>query len=664
MESQHKHTSRKPTPRQPLAANPIVIVGNGPVGVQAARLLLKASRHVVLYGDEEIAPYNRVKLSSVLAGQQSWDTLESDLSERHNARLQRRYGYAVTAIDLKNNSVADHQGNIQTYSKLILATGSKARIPAINGHDKPGVFTLRNRKDLNALAARQIGSRHTVVVGGGLLGLEIARAMGRWHAEVTVVGHASRVLNHQIDDFCGALIAHHIQQQGINLILKEEVIEIAGDTRVEYIKLGSGREIPCDTVIFATGIIPNIELARNAGISVNRGIQVNDQMQTSSPDVYAMGECCEHRAQIYGLVAPGLEQAGVAVHHILHGESCYQGSMSTARLKVLDEHLISIGPMGDQTPAVSVQNTIFHDPANGVYRKLSIHRNRLIGVLALGEWREAVRVQTHAFEQQPVYPWQLVRFQLTGSLWPQQTSQSTADWPANATICQCAGINRGQISTAIQQGASDHTAIANATGASTACGSCKPLIAELLGNDAPATKEANAGFLAVSALLAFIASLLFLSPIELPYQHSVQTVFQWDWIWRDNLMKQITGYSVLGLSIASLLLSLRKRWSRLTNLGAFNLWRLAHLMLGIITLTALLAHTGLRMGSGLNFWLTFCFIGLMILGAANSGIIARQHHLTGGTGRRIRAISLSWHIYLLWPLPVLLGFHIISSYWF
>lgn len=643
---------------------PIVVVGNGPVGMQAVRLLLKKFHHVVLYGDEEIQPYNRVKLTSVLAGQESWQTLESDLSEEHDSFLQKRYGYRVDSVDSTNKTVTDQQGNVQAYSKLILATGSRPHVPNLPGNDKKNIFTLRDSLDLNALIARQVGSRHTVIIGGGLLGLETARAMKRWHTEITVIEHGPRILSRQVDDIAGLLIAESIRKQGIELLLGDGVVEIKGNTKVESLKLRTGKEIPCDTLIFATGIIPNTQLALDTRISVGRGIRVNDQMQTSDPDIYAIGECCEHRDQVYGLVAPGLEQAGVAVHHIFEGESRYQGSIAASRLKVLDKQVLSIGPMGDNATVSYGRTHVYSDHQSGIYRKLLIHRNKLVGVLSLGEWEDASRIQAHAVEQRLIYPWQLIRFRLTGSPWPEQDDPGVIAWPADATVCQCTGVTRGRISEVIQCGAKTCEAISSETGASTVCGSCKPLVAELLATDTPLEKEKSSNTLTVSAIVACIIGVLFLLPTQIPYQDSVQSALQWDWLWRDGFVKQVTGFTILGLFGIGLVLSLRKRWSKFSNLGSFNTWRLVHLFLGVAALITLLAHTGLRIGAGLNAVLMLSFIGLIILGAVNSAAIGQQHRINRSAFKKLRASSFNWHIYLFWPVPALLTFHVLTSYWF
>ena len=645
---------------------PIVVVGNGPVGIQATRLLLEKSdsTNVVLYGAEEAQPYNRVKLSSVLAGQESWQSIETDIIDFDDNRLTKRYGYAITSINTTRKTVTDSQGIVQSYSSLILATGSRPHIPNIPGAQIKGVYTLRNAKDLNALIARQVGSRHTVIIGAGLLGLETARAMRRWNTQVTVIEHAPRVLSRQLDDLGGLLLGEKIKEQGIDLVLDDGIKSIEGKDKLTAVNLRSGKQLECDTLIFATGIVPNTELALSGGIAIGKGIHVDDQMRTSAKDVYAIGECCEHRDRIYGIVAPGLEQAGVAVHNTLEGESQYQGSIAASKLKVMDESVLSIGPMGDEDTVSYGRKYTYRDAKNGIYRKLLVHRNRLVGVLSIGEWDQSARVQAHAINQSLIFPWQLWRFNFTGSIWPDEELTDVAQWPASATVCQCTGVTRGRISEVIASGASSCAQIANTTGASSVCGSCKPLVSQLLEDKAQPEPEPLAGFILATAFISLVVSLLFLSPLSLPYSDSVQPPFQWDWLWRDNFAKQVTGFTILGLFAIGLLISPRKRIKKVQNLGKYHLWRIAHLVLGIAVVIALFAHTGARMGSGLNLWLMLSFSLLLLLGAVSSGVLSQQHKIDAATATKLRRVSNKWHIYLFWPVPVLLTFHVLSSYWF
>ena len=644
---------------------PIVIVGNGPAGMAAARQLLarRPDVHLVIYGAERHQPYNRVRLSSVLAGEVGWEGVTEHLLVPAAARVEQRLGYAVAAIDYAAHQVIDDQGSRQPYSKLILATGSRPHIPTIPGIDLPGVFTFRNQDDANALMARRVRSHHTVVLGGGLLGLEAARGMQRNGTRVTVVEHADRLMGNQLDAGGSAALAQEMATLGIELVIGDGVRKVLGEVRVLGLLLHSGRRIDCDTVIVATGIRPNVELAREARIAWGDGIRVDDHMRTSAADVYAIGECAEHRSRIYGLVAPGLEQAGVAVNHILGEGGSYQGSLAYTRLKVAGCAVFSMGPMGAAEERRGGRRYSYRDADSGLYRTLSVKRNRLQGVVAIGPWAETARLQSAVADNALVWPWQLWRFQRSGSLWPDTQGSDLSAWPAHAVVCQCKSVSRGQLTDAVAGGAGSLDTLRAATGACSVCGSCKPLLEQLLGSSIPEPVPLHRWLLG-SALVSLLGALAILLLPAIPYADSVQVPWRWDVLWRDGLFKQLSGFSVLGLFALGLLLSPRKRLVALQSWGRFDVWRLAHIALGLLVLVALLAHTGLRLGQGLNAVLMVSFTVTLLLGAVSSGVISLEHRIGGTLAARLRRQSVWWHILWFWPVPVALGFHVLDSYWF
>src|SRR5690606_36049104 len=315
----------------------IVIVGSGPVGVRVAAELERrgASGPIILYGAEAEEPYNRVRLSSLLAGEIPWSSWSNDSLIGAGSRIERRLGCAVTGIDREAKLVIDARGVAQPYSNLIIATGSTPHVPNIPNIDRPGVYTFRDFKDAQQLFARRMRSRSPVGLGAGRLGLEAARAMRRFHTRVTVVEHAPRPMPRQLDDEGGARLATHLRRIGIEIALGQGARRILGNYRVTGVELMDGTIIECDTVVGATGIRPNIELARQAGLSVGRGIRVDDQMRTSDPSIFAVGECAEHRGLVYGLVAPGYEQAAVVASVLTNADAAYRGSLAATRLKVV-----------------------------------------------------------------------------------------------------------------------------------------------------------------------------------------------------------------------------------------------------------------------------------------------------------------------------------------
>lgn len=653
---------------QTLAVNepmPIVVVGNGPAGMRAVQELRERmpAVPVIVYGDEPHQPYNRVRLSSWLAGELNWEELSQPLGS-NTAGVEERIGYRVEEVAPASHYVIDSSGRLQPYRQLILATGSRAYIPNIPGVHLNGVFTFRDLDDANALLARQARSHHTLVLGGGLLGLEAARGMQRLGTQVTVIDHANRILPHQLDERGSAMLRASLEQLGISILLDSGVSEVLGDTRVRAVRLRDGSELVCDTLILATGIRPNVALARDARLSYTRGIRVDDQMCTSDPDIYAVGECAEHRGKVYGLVAPGLEQAAVAASSISGKSGRYQGSIAASRLKVVGTQVFSMGPMGDDAVRNLGRSYTWVDHAKGIYRRILVHRYRLIGALGIGDWPETVRLQTHIGSNGLVMPWQILRFVSSGMLWPAADEQGVAAWPASAVVCQCTGVTRGQISEAVNLGASCSADVSKATGASTVCGSCRPLVNQMLGNKAPAKAVPFVKSLLGLSLLSLIAAVLAGFAPAWSYADSVQGGWHLGSWWRDGLIKQISGFSILGMFVFGLGVSLRKRWSKTRNWGVFDNWRLAHLAFGALVIVALLAHTGFRAGYGLNMALSVTFVALLLSGSVSGLLIALNHKLDAVAGARWRKQLMWWHILLFWPVPILLSWHVLKGYWF
>jgi nitrite reductase (NADH) large subunit len=649
-----------------LASPPVVIIGNGPIGMRAARELLDRlpSTAIVIYGDEQHEPYNRVRLSSWLAGEVDWGELAQPLDVPDGARVEQRIGYRVASIDRDAKCITEAGGRTQAYSKLILATGSTPFVPGIPGTELDGVYTFRDLDDANKLLARRARSHHTVVIGGGLLGLEVARGMQQANTDVTIIEHADRLLSQQLDELGSARLQSTVEALGLGVVIGDGIARIEGRGRVERIVRRSGETLPCDTLIIAAGIRPNIGLARDARLSFGRGIHVDDGMHTSDRDIYAIGECAEHRGNVYGLVAPGLEQAAVAANDIANQPSQYAGSVAASRLKVVGTQVFSMGPMGAGEDSLYGSQYVYSDEDSGIYRKILVRRYRLVGAIGIGDWNETVRLQTTIGRSERIYPWQILRFLRTGMIWPETDSQDVAAWPAGSIVCQCTGVTRGAISEAIALGACDAASVSRCTGASTVCGSCKPLVNDLLGGSQPKEAVQMHRTLLAGATMALFGALAFFLLPNVPYADSVQHEWHWDALWRNELFKQISGFTVLGLFAVGLAVSLRKRTQVLNRLGRFDAWRLAHVVLGVLVVLVLVAHTGLRMGNGLNFMLMTSFSIMLLIGAITTVVIALEHKLDAGTAQFMRRQANWLHILLFWPVPALLGWHIFKTYWY
>lgn len=639
---------------------PIVIIGTGPVGIRMLEELHDASLYhpIIIYGGEPWMPYNRVRLSSLLAGEIKQDDILISNDRLDNDPIIKRYNCKISSIDRKNKYVIDEYGDKQEYEKLILATGSTPFMPNISGIELDGVFKFRDLNDTEKLIARRTRSRNTVVIGGGLLGLEAARAMQRFSTSVTVIEHNNRLLYRQLDETGSALFKKNIEDLGINTYLNNNVKKINGERVVESIELRNGEIIECDTLIISAGIVPNIELARQSGLAFSRGITVNDVMQTSDSDIYAIGECCEHQKEVYGVVAPGFEQALIAAQNIASIPTQYKGTVLATSLKVVGHPVFSMGDV-DESVRTYTSYTYYK---NKTYRRINVYRGQIIGVIALGEWPELIKLREHVKKGKLLFPWQLKNFTKTGNIWGEESLQAVNSWPADTIICSCNGITRGQLSKNIESGCSSIKSLADQTGASTVCGSCKPLLVNMLGDVKLDPIRAYKPLYYGSLLFLIMALIAWFLP-SIPYTTTVQVPWRWDVLWTTSLFKQISGFTLLGISIIVLILSLRKRikWIKW---GDFTLWRLVHALLGGSAIFILLIHTGFRLGDNLNFMLMISFSGLILIGAILGSVIAMEHKLETSLVKQVRSLGTWLHILVFWPIPVLLGFHIFKTYYF
>lgn len=649
---------------------PVVVVGTGPVGVRFVQQLhaRDPACPIVVYGREPWQPYDRVQLSSFLRGQTGWDALLRGQELPASPQVRVQLHTEVLEIDRAGRRVRDNRGRWQAYGTLVLALGSRAHVPDLPGIGQAGVFVFRDLADAQALQARRVRSVHTVVLGGGLLGLEAARAMQRQHTRVTVVEHAPRLMARQLDALTAGALTTRLQDLGIAVRTGVAVRRICGHGRVSSVELRDGEHIACDTVVVATGIVPQAQLALDAGLPIGRGIRVDDRMATADPHILAIGECAEHRGVVHGLVAPGLEQAGVAVHTVLGGIARYTGAVAPTRLKVAGVPVTASGtvdPERHDDSAGPLQ--LLHHRSPGRTLTVALARGRLVGLAAVGDVPQLARLQAAVGAQQRLPFWQAWRLRRSGCAWKEGVGDGVAQWPADARVCQCNGVTRGALGEAIAAGCRDLPALCSATRAGTVCGSCQPLLAELLADAGAATALPPVPARRTLGIATAVATLLALAVLLWPgiaYWASAQGTPVWHRLWTDADLKQWTGYGALALAALGLLLSARKRSRRWRGAGGFDGWRLAHVVLGGLALTALAAHTGARLGARLDMALVLLFLGLALVGAVSAAVTAVQHRLPARQVQRWRR-SADWtHVLLAWPLPLLLGLHVLKAYWF
>jgi nitrite reductase (NADH) large subunit len=643
----------------------VVVIGGGPVGARAATLLAGRGASVTLLSTEAFEPYNRVKLTPLLAGSVQFGEIVTPGLGVPGMDLQIHTGMRATSIDRDQRLVTTADGQVWPYDKLVIATGSRAFVPGIPGRDLPGVYTFRSAEDASALLARSISARRVVVIGGGLLGLEAARGMQHRQADVTVVEHENRLMPRQLDAEAAALLEERIADLGVSLRTGVAVREIEGRDRVQAVHLATGEILPCDTVIVCTGVRANTDLARGAGLAFNHGIMVDDTLRTADPDIHAIGECAEHGGIVYGLVGPGYEQADIAVANIMGEGGRYSGSTPTTKLKVIGADVFSVGPIEQFEVAKNIQSHVWRGETG--YRRIFLRGGRLVGAVAVGEWDQASRVQSAVQGEARVFPWMVARFLKTGTIWVEGDEDIT-QLPAAATVCNCTGVTCGRLRDAMADGADSPEALSAATGAGTVCGSCRPLLDELVSAGGPPKPVRwYRAVLALSSSAAVIALVLAVAPpIPFPQRFDVDSLREW--LWRDNIVRQWTGFILLGLTLAAMAIGLRKRLRITDRLGAYDGWRLVHLGVGGLAALALIVHTGLRPGDNLNLMLFVSFAATLIFGAAAGLATGGDHELRArriGTARKPARRWPAWvHVAVIWPLPLLILAHVLTSYAF
>jgi len=364
---------------------PLVVIGNG---MAAARLVEELAKRalgryaVAVIGEEPRLAYNRVLLSALLAREVGFAEIELKPAQWWRDRgVTLRYGMRASAVDPVERELTLWSGTRLSFSKLVFATGSQPVKLDVAGMDLPGVFTFRDIDDVKAIA--QTAGKRVVVIGGGLLGLEAAHGLAKAGARVTVLHLMDRLMERQLDVPAGRMLKRAVEGRGIAVRLNAEAARIVGDRRVEAIELRDGGAIAADAVVVAVGIRPNTELAQAAGLKVNRGIAVNDHLETNLQGVHAVGECAEHRGLCYGLVEPAYEQAQVLARRLAGESATYRGSVPAANLKVAGVHVFSAGDFLAAT--AGAEEIVLSDPGFGVYKKLVIANGRLIGAVLFGD---------------------------------------------------------------------------------------------------------------------------------------------------------------------------------------------------------------------------------------------------------------------------------------
>ncbi len=463
----------------------LVLVGNGMAGVRTLEELLKLDPEryeITVFGAEPWPNYNRIMLSPVLAGEKTIDDIilnDREWYERNGITLHT--GDPVVEIDRVNRKVVSQSGLEVPYDRLLLATGSNPFIIPVPGSDLPGVIGFRDIADVDAMLEAAKQYKKAAVIGGGLLGLEAANGLMRNGMDVTVVHLMDILMERQLDRTAAGLLKKSLEERGMKFLMETQTTEILGDERATGLKFADGSELEADLVVMAVGIRPNIELAQKAGLHCERGVVVNDTMQTYDPRIYAVGECVQHRGQTYGLVAPLFEQAKVAANHLAQiGIARYEGSVTSTKLKVTGIDLFSAGEFNEQP---GDETLVLQDPARGVYKKLVVRDNRIKGAVLYGDTIDGTWYFQLLREGTDISDFRSTILFGQHDLGDAGHGDETrvAALPDDAEICGCNGVTKGQIVDAIQtQGLFTLDEVRAHTKASASCGSCTGLVEAIL----------------------------------------------------------------------------------------------------------------------------------------------------------------------------------------
>ncbi|HTM20869.1 MAG TPA: FAD-dependent oxidoreductase, partial [Kofleriaceae bacterium] len=453
----------------------LVVIGNGMVAARLIARLIeqRAGWHITVFGDEPGVAYDRIKLSSVLAGDAGWDELPLHADDWYRAHgIDLRLGRRVVAVDRVRRTVTTGDGDETPYDHLVLATGSSAVVLPVPGAALPGVVTFRTAADCRWLIEQAAPGRRAAVIGAGLLGLEAARGLQRRGMSVTVVHLVDRPMERQLDAGGGAQLARDLRGQGIDLLLDTATEAIVGDHRAAGLRFRGGRELAADLVVMAAGIRPNAELGRAAGLDCGRGVRVDDQLLTSDPCVSAVGECAEHRGTCYGLVAPLYQQADVLAARLCGRDGPgYAGTATSTRLKVSG---IDVFSAGDPVEHDGDDVLRMQDSGLGIYRKAIVRDGRLIGAILVGDPAPAAAVDALLRSGRPLADADRGLLAAAGApanaVDPLAAAEALA---ADAIVCGCNGVAKQTIVDAIAGGKlATRKQVAACTNASRSCGGC------------------------------------------------------------------------------------------------------------------------------------------------------------------------------------------------
>ena len=470
----------------------LVVIGNGMAGCRAVEEILArdpGKYRITIFGAEPRVNYNRIMLSPVLAGEKSYEEIIINGQDWYDDNgIELISGDPVSGIDRAAKTVTGRSGRTIGYDKLMIATGSDPFIIPVPGKDLPGVVTFRDLDDVEKmLAAADLGG-NAVVIGGGLLGLEAAHGLSLRGMQVTVLHLMPTLMERQLDEAAGWLLKSALEARGQTILTGADTAEIVGDGKVQAVRLKDGTEIPADIVVMAVGIRPNVALAKDAGLAVGRGIQVDDHMVTSDEDILAVGECVEHDGNVYGLVAPLWEMCRSLADGLVAQPNGYRGSVTSTKLKVSG---IDVFSAGDFSGGEGCEDIVLRDATRGIYKRVIVKDDKIVGAVLYGDTADGnwyfdllKKGEDIAEIRDALIFGQAFASGGGASLNPIDAVAALSD---DAEICGCNGVSKGTVMACIGGGAQTLDAVRSGCKASGSCGSCTGLVENLLalalGND-------------------------------------------------------------------------------------------------------------------------------------------------------------------------------------
>lgn len=565
-----------PAVRATVSRPRLVLIGNGMAGLRTLEELLALAPdryQITVIGAEPHGNYNRIMLSAVLAG----DKRAADIITHPPAWYAER-GITLhtddpaAELDLEGRAMITASGRRVGWDRLILATGAEPLMPSMEGIGLEGVFGFRTIADVEAMLSAASTHRRAVVIGGGVLGLEAAWGLRRRGMAVTVIHLTPWLMERQLDETAAAMLRHDLERHGIACLTSAQAEALEGDGRVQAVRLADGRRLEADLVVAAVGIRPRVEPARAAGLRVGRGVVVDAAMRTSHPEVFAVGECVEYQGQCWGLVMPLWDMASVLAHHLAEaeGEKRFEPPSVATRLKIPGIALFSAGE-----PAAADNDdreVVHHDPAKGIYKKVVLRGERVVGAVLYGDTADSTRLWQWLCEGTPqggLCADSLCLGRISGHC---AADDPLEDLPESMVVCHCAGITKGALTAAIAQyGLTTLEQVTARTGAGGGCGGCAPLAARIL---ARTLGEDGAAALAVEArrgerrALAFrlwhrgnavLMSTLALTGLFLHFAGTSAALLRFEWAYR---LHKWSGIALVAVYAAFLGLTLfyRRKW--------------------------------------------------------------------------------------------------------